>query len=79
MRTSDESGGKPSALQQAALFDVGKSDADLDESGGKPSALQETFLECAQLAAALGVMGKFFGVTGKSKACLLDRGEAASK
>ena len=32
-----------------------------------------------QLAAVLGLMGKFFGVAGKSEACLLDLGEAASK
>ena len=65
-------------VQQAALFNMGRSDADLDESGGKPSALQETFLECAQLAAALGLIG-WLSETGKSKACLLDHEEAASK
>ena len=35
-------------------------------------------LECGQLAAALRVMGWFFGVPGKSKACLLDHRTAAN-
>ena len=43
------------------------------------SLLTDDLLECAQLAAALGLMGKFFGVTGKGQACLPDHGEAASQ